>query len=285
MSRLRPIALLYKYLAPDRIDVLQKRRIRFTPPGAFNDPFEFRPVLKTLGSDPELQHEIDIEFNKVVDAELAKIGPALSPVPKAQVDLLRANARAQMLPFFRSLEPALISRLKQKFDEEFNKHFGVLCLSELWDSILMWGHYAYSHEGFVIGFDTKHPFFNQRRSPSDEFGFLRQVRYQTSRPIVSLMSSGALEWFETKADVWAYEREWRMFLVLSQAAEVKPLGATLLHLFEFPSDCVTEVILGRKCSSATEAAVVSAVASFPNTPAIYRCGIDDADYKITRQKA
>lgn len=99
------------------------------------------------------------------------------------------------------------------------------------------------------------------------------------------MSSGALEWFETKADVWAYEREWRMFLVLSRAAQVKPIGAKLLHLFEFPSDCVTEVILGAKCSSATEAAVVSAVASFQNTPAIYRCDIDDADYKITRQKA
>ena len=183
------------------------------------------------------------------------------------------------------MEPALISRLKEKFDEEFNKHFGVLCLAELWDSILMWGHYASSHEGFVIGFDTMHPFFNQRRSPADEFGFLRQVRYQTSRPIVSLVSSGALEWFETKADVWAYEREWRMFLVLSQAAEVKPIGATLLHLFEFPSDCVAEVVLGVKCSSATEAAVVSAVAAFQNTPAIYRCRIDDADYKITRQKA
>ena len=76
-----------------------------------------------------------------------------------------------------------------------------------------------------------------------------------------------------------------MFLVLSGAAEVKPSGATLIHLFEFPSDCVTEVILGAKCNSATEAAVVSAVESFPNTPAIYRCGIDDADYKITRQKS
>ena len=155
----RPIAMLYKYLAPDRIDVLQNRRIRFTPPGAFNDPFEFRPVLKTLGSDPELKQQIDVELNKVADAELAKIGPALSLVPKAQVDLLRANARAKMLPYFRSLEPALIKRLKQQFDEEFNKHFGVLCLSELWDSILMWGHYTYSHEGLVIGFDTKHPFF------------------------------------------------------------------------------------------------------------------------------
>lgn len=209
--------------------------------------------------------------------------------------LLRANARDKMLPFFRSLEPALVRRLKQKFDEEFNRHFGVLCLSELWDSILMWGHYAYSHEGFVVGFDTKHPFFNQRRSPSDELGFLRQVRYQTSRPIVSLMSSGALEWFETKADVWAYEREWRMFLVLSRAAEVKPIGATLLHLFRVPfrlryrSNSWKKMQLSNgSCSSFCGYIPLHpnrANGSFPNTPAIYRCGIDDADYKITRQKA
>jgi hypothetical protein len=76
-----------------------------------------------------------------------------------------------------------------------------------------------------------------------------------------------------------------MFLLLSRAAEVKPIGATLLHLFDFPSDCVTEVVLGVKCSAATETAVVSAVAAFQNTPAISRCAIDDADYRITRQKA
>jgi hypothetical protein len=157
--------------------------------------------------------------------------------------------------------------------------------AESWsDSILMWGHYTSSHEGFVIGFDAGHSFFNQRRSPADEFGFLRQVRYQVSRPAVSLMSSGALEWFETKADVWAYEREWRMFLVLSQAKEVIPIGETLVHLFEFPSDCITEVILGVRCSSATETAIISAIASFQNAPAIYRCGIDDGDYRITRRK-
>ena len=277
--------MLYKYFAPDRIDVLQNCRIRFTPPAAFNDPFEFRPVLKTVGSDPELQQQIDLDFNKLVDAELAKIGPLLSLVPKAQLDRLRANARDKVLPLFRSVEPALITLLKQKLDEEFNKHFGVLCLSEVWDSILMWGHYAYSHEGFVIGIDTKHPFFNQRRSASDEFGFLRQVRYQKSRPIVSLTSSEALDWFETKADVWAYEREWRMFLPLSRAVEVKHIGATLLHLFDFPADCVSEVILGAECSSAIEAALLSTVAVFQSTPVVYRCGIDDVDYKIIRKVA
>ena len=78
--------MLYKYLAPERIDVLQKRLVRFTPPGAFNDPFEFRPVLKTLASDSQFQQFTDLEFNKLADTELAKIGPLLSLVPKAHVD-------------------------------------------------------------------------------------------------------------------------------------------------------------------------------------------------------
>ena len=81
LDTLGPRTMLYKYLAPERIDVLQKRRIRFTPPGAFNDPFEFRPVLKTLASDPEFQQFIDLEFTKLADTELAKIGPLLSLVP------------------------------------------------------------------------------------------------------------------------------------------------------------------------------------------------------------
>lgn len=36
---------LYKYVPPDRIDVLVKRKIRFTQPCLWNDPFEFRPGM------------------------------------------------------------------------------------------------------------------------------------------------------------------------------------------------------------------------------------------------
>lgn len=34
-----------------------------------------------------------------------------------------------------------------------------LSLSEKADDLLMWAHYAKHHEGFVIGFDGKHPMF------------------------------------------------------------------------------------------------------------------------------
>jgi hypothetical protein len=37
---------LYKYVPPERLDVLRNLRIRFTQPGAQNDPFEFRPLVR-----------------------------------------------------------------------------------------------------------------------------------------------------------------------------------------------------------------------------------------------
>jgi len=34
-----------KYVTPEHIDVLSGKRLRFTPPRVFNDPFESSPVL------------------------------------------------------------------------------------------------------------------------------------------------------------------------------------------------------------------------------------------------
>jgi hypothetical protein len=35
--------ILYKYVRPERIDILLNKRIRFTQPCFLNDPFEFAP--------------------------------------------------------------------------------------------------------------------------------------------------------------------------------------------------------------------------------------------------
>src|SRR5262249_27556412 len=39
---------------------------------------------------------------------------------------------------------------------------GILSLSERWDSLLMWSHYADSHRGLAIGLRTDHGFFQKR---------------------------------------------------------------------------------------------------------------------------
>jgi hypothetical protein len=44
-------AMLYKYVTPERIDILSRKRIRFTQPCFLNDPFEFLPGAPMPGAE------------------------------------------------------------------------------------------------------------------------------------------------------------------------------------------------------------------------------------------
>lgn len=52
-------AKLYKYLGPARVDVLTASRVRYTPLGDFNDPFEGWPEVTSLGNEKEISDVID----------------------------------------------------------------------------------------------------------------------------------------------------------------------------------------------------------------------------------
>ena len=84
----------------------------------------------------------------------------------------------------------------------------VVCLSEVYGSMLMWSHYARNHTGFCIEYDFKE---------SDMFyKHLYPVTYTKDRYAVSKadMLSENTEWiYKTtcrKSNVWAYEKEWRI---------------------------------------------------------------------------
>lgn len=240
--------VLYKYLTPARLDVLERRRIRFTQPVAFNDPFEFKPYIESAASQEHLRDYLEQNFDEILRRELKEY-PILSKLlpDESSVDLLRPF-KSSIPDLFRLLEPQLLSRVSAAISSTFNANVGVLCLSEIRDSLLMWGHYTDNHEGFVIGFDQNHRFFSVRRGPEDEFGFLRQVKYCRNRPRVTMANTSGAEWFETKSDEWAYEKEWRMLRVL-QDAESRLQGVPHpICLFSFPTDAVVEIIAGLRCS-------------------------------------
>jgi hypothetical protein len=239
--------ILYKYLQPVRLDVLEHRSIRFTQPGDFNDPFEFRPRIREVASDAEVRAYVEEHFEQLVDEELAKYG-ALAKL-LSQVDLrgMLLKQKALLIPaMFQLLEPAAIQRLSPMIDGFLNLNVGVLCLSEVRDSILMWGHYTDSHQGFVVGFDSDHPFFSRQRGGRDEFGFLRRVEYRSQRPQVTLTDTTSLAWFQTKSELWSYEKEWRIVRVLSEAEHRIDRSPFPICLFEFAPDAVREIIVGMR---------------------------------------
>jgi hypothetical protein len=156
--------VLYKYLTPDRVDVLETCRIRFTQPTAFNDPFEFRPCIESAASQAHLVEYVEQNFEEILKRELTEY-PIPSKLPYESVIELLRPLKVCIPELFQLLQPQFLPSVSMAIDSELNKNIGVLCLSEICDSLLMWGHYAENHEGFVIGFNQSHPFFSIQRGP------------------------------------------------------------------------------------------------------------------------
>ena len=73
---------------------------------------------------------------------------------------------------------------------------------------------------------------------------MRQVMYRTTRPRVTMADTTSTEWFETKCEAWAYERECRLLRVLRDAETQLEAVPQPIFLFDFPNDAVAEIIVG-----------------------------------------
>lgn len=182
--------------------------------------------------------------------------------------------------------PEFNSILKKGFTEKLPALLGVLCLSKNSNQPLMWAHYADSHKGLMIEFDTAHATFNRQRSAADDFGHLRPVSYSTLRPELTMHTFDGNNAFEvfalTKADPWKYEEEIRLIWPLEFADKTveTPLGA--IGLLSCPSSAVVSVTLGCKASEKTLSAVRETLEDQPHAAhiRIRRAKLDESAFEL-----
>lgn len=122
----------------------------------------------------------------------------------------------------------------EKDSAQFDDDTAIFCMSQAWDSILMWAHYADSHRGFVVGFDMTHPFFDFGKP----FG-TRKVKYCKSRPKSTEIDIADELYY--KLDVWSYEQEWRLCKETYKADET--INGSI-HLFRLPPESAKSVYFG-----------------------------------------
>lgn len=256
---------LFKYIRPERIDVIRNLEIRFTQPDALNDPFELQPhfdsliaeadVLANLPESPvDLRPMVKQAYELVSELKAIPLDFAMRAVEEfmATEDARQATAEG-LRNFLKSMRDGA-AVVRQAIHRAFNESVGLLSLSEIADNELMWAHYAASHTGLVLSFDEQHAFFNRRRTENDEFYFVRKVRYSDDPP-VSLATVDGDALLITKGTRWSYEREWRMLVPLRDATRSMPVAGDTVHLFAFPPDALRGVILGVNATSDTEAEV------------------------------
>ena len=191
MSRKIP-SKLYKYqpYTTWSLDNLKDRRLWFSKPSEFNDPFDCAIDLDIAEMSED---EWRIVYEKKVPSDLKYLNNG------APNELVKENFLLA------------IRNLLNEQKEKMLNNKGVACFAERVDNLLLWSHYADKHRGFCLEFDTEYEPF---RLSSKIF----PVKYSDKTPIFNPFgilfdkdSKQFIKAIRTKSCHWAYEEEWRIF--------------------------------------------------------------------------
>ena len=270
---------LYKYVIPDRMDILESALIRLTQPFVFNDPFECFPYIKEVAHDDRVneylnKHQCNEEEKEKMFLASWKEEREKHPELNVTYEEFRGflkvkmdQARSFICDLIKGLasmdNPSFRSDIVHALTQLVNKEIGILCLSEKMDNLLMWAHYSSNHTGFVIEFNETHSFFDQ----GSEIGHLKKVRYSITRPEVTLLDPTLSDmehiyhWindiFCVKSEHWEYEQEWRMIVALRNCQNVIASQQDDIYLFELPKNCITGIILGCRMSTGNKEKILN----------------------------
>lgn len=209
---------LYKYrdwTSKFHREVLVKQTAYFSSPAHFNDPFDCKiPIRYDVQTEKQLE-EIYYRTIKAVNKTASDV--EIRDLAKSGIQL-------------GSIDPKSFKKNDKEYFDKLNERVGVFSLAEHNDEILMWGHYANSHKGFCVGFDTK------ELLKTEGIDYIGKVEYCSEFPVI--IPNGSLEFqfrkqIFCKWDRWAYEDEYRL---------------TKNHIgnrkVEFPKVAFKEIILG-----------------------------------------
>ncbi len=210
---------LYKYVTPERLDVLRTLRIRFTQPEAQNDLFELRPPVGRFRSPEVARQALSEPLREEWDRQFAeKIVNQFGQQWANEVERRRPGYLASLRETALAEADVASDRSRREDIRQRLNALGILSLTENPTDLLMWAHYGANHIGFVFEFDDRHPWFREQRPMGDDCGNLRRISYSDQPSSPNLAELKATEVFYTKAKKWEYEGEWRIIRPLAESS-------------------------------------------------------------------
>lgn len=190
---------LYIYRAANEFteQIFKDGRLWSSKPDGFNDPFDCDLEVTKGITEEDVMHTVRAMHGRQREKWPPRIAKFVDSIFDEDNKFVVA-------------ERARIGEEIQAIVDD-NKNSGVVCLSEVNDSILMWSHYALRHTGICIEFHrTPH-------SPLGDPEICSPVQYSSKYPVVDMgkmllnRDGQTLDlMMRYKADCWAYEKEWRV---------------------------------------------------------------------------
>lgn len=272
---LPPTLYKYRYFDSDgfHFRTVTHHELWFTSARAFNDPF-----------DTALSYDFDgtpkSTMLRWANAAIKRTNPELPRTERRRLARERVRAIRR--------DPEEILSAEDRHRERLHSHFGIHCLSEERDNLLLWAHYSDSHRGFCVGFSTD-AIQRMREAEFIARGRLiefAKMRYESAAPRINFYETmlepasrtdiDAL--ILTKSDHWDYEREWRLIL-LSEEAIGPGIGISL------PPEAVTEVVLGCRILPENRDRLLEAVAQYCPTADVHQAQRDRREFRLNLERA
>lgn len=180
-------ASLYKYYKDDKwsLENLNNGKMWFSAPCNFNDVFDCSITVD--------------------EKELFKDALNMSPYKMK----IRAGS-----PAWKDLKDLVHREVLrgQSIFENLRGQMGVACLSESYNSLLMWAHYANNHCGMCVEYELLETNKQLKYSPipivySNERACFRNLNSNSSEKEATKL---CLEAITSKSAEWSYEKEWRI---------------------------------------------------------------------------
>jgi len=269
----------YKYTsASTAARILQSSSVIYRSPLQFNDPFD---IQSGLHFDFDIDVLPEIILNRIEDLAARDDRPDVSVADSFGELVMRLWEMKRTRPFprenFRELARPLLVFLKEQavlFQKQYqdvwwNKflpRLRVFCVSETHDNLLMWSHYSQDHTGVVFEFRvlpeednplcvakpveycSSPPAFFSRREWLDEFFGVRNID----------LTALYFRYAYVKSDVWAYEREWRVWDLLPS------LEDSLHSYYDLRANEIAAVYLGCRIDPQMKATIVGLLEGRPD---------------------
>ncbi len=245
-------SVLYKYYAFNEWTqhLFEKNQIYFQSPDCFNDPFDSKINYIYEGTEDQRIDRLIYYWEKggtTYDTE--------------EMTYTKAKEQVQ-----KGLDITQVTNTSKKTAERLRKLLGVFCMTEEKDNLLMWSHYADSHKGFCVGFDTQDVFWWRLNKITDE-------HYRNVKPSLNLIDEHDMKQFAdvllVKHRPWAYEKEWRII------DHINGPGVQ-----EFPSESLVEVVLGCKITPENRNKIMNWCRVKEPKPTVFWAEENDREFKL-----
>jgi len=215
--------IIYRYLTTQKaFDLLETGHLLFTPPKYFNDINEFSPTIERKVTKKKFikyfkNHE---SIKKAYNSSANEIIPYFANDIR-YLELIYNDKKL----FKRFIEEVNKENLKElsNIKDIMSKYFGVVSCSYNYKHPLMWAHYADSHKGLCLGFDSEFP--NSNLKIDSDFLTYKEDKYLLPIYFRQLKLEERFNYYRDlslwKHISWAYEEEYRLIASLKKCTPKK----------------------------------------------------------------